>query len=45
MQCGYCSKWFHFKCEGTTKEKVMREYPEEMQHICKKDKVNQAERI
>ena len=35
VQCGY------FKCEGTT----MQEYPEEMQYICKKDKVNQEERI
>ena len=21
VQCGYCQRWFHFKCEGTTKEK------------------------
>ena len=45
MQCGYCQRWFRFKCEGTTKEKVMQEYPEEMQYICKKDKVSQEERI
>ena len=45
MQCGYCQRWFHFKCEGRTKEKVMREYPEEMLYICKKNKVNQTERI
>ena len=45
VQCGYCQRWFHFKYEGTIKEKVMQEYPEEMQHICKKDKVNQGERI
>ena len=41
VQCGYCQRWFHFKWEGTAKEKVMQEYPEEMQYICKKDKVNQ----
>ena len=29
-QCGYCQRWFHFKCEGTTIEKVIQEYPEEM---------------
>ena len=45
VQCGYCQRWFHFKCEGTTKEKVMQEYPEEMQYICKKGTVNQEERI
>ena len=45
IQCGYYQRWFHFKCEGTTKEKVMQEYPEEMQYIYKKDKVNQEERI
>ena len=33
------------KCEGTTKGKVMQEYPEEMEYICKKDKVNQKGRI
>ena len=43
VQCRHCQRWFHFKCEGPTKEKVMQEYPEEMQYICKKDKVNQEE--
>ena len=38
VQCGYCQRWFHFRCEGTTKEKVMKEYPEEIQTICKQDK-------
>ena len=45
VQCGYCQRWFHFKYEGTTKEKVIQEYPEEMQYIYKTDKVNQEERI
>ena len=45
MQCGCCQRWFHFKCKGTVKEKVIEEYPEEMQYICKKDKVKQEERI
>ena len=45
VQCGYCQRWFHFKCEGITKEEVMQEQPEEMQYICKKDKINQEERI
>ena len=44
-QCGYCQIWFHFKCEGKTKEKVIKECPEEIQCICKKGKVNQEERI
>ena len=25
VQCGYCQRWFHFKCEGITKEEVMQE--------------------
>ena len=33
------------KCEGTAKDKVMQEYTEEMQYICKKDKVSQEKRI
>ena len=45
VQCGYYQRWSYFKCAGTTKEKVMRGYPEEMQYIYKKYKVNQAERI
>ena len=45
VQCRYCQKWFNFKCEETTKEKGMQEYPEETQYICKQDKINQTERI
>ena len=45
VQCGHCHRWFHFKCEGTTKERVMQEYSEEMQYICKQDKINQAKKI
>ena len=33
VQRGYSQRWFHFKCEGATKEKVMQEYPEEMQYV------------
>ena len=40
VQCGFCQRWFHFQCEGTSKENVMREYPEEMHYICEKDKIN-----
>ena len=45
VQCRYCQRWLYFQCEGTAKEKVIREYPEEMQYISKKDKINQEERI
>ena len=45
VQCGYCQRWFYLKCEGTTKDKVMQEYTEEMQYVCKKNKVNQEKRI
>ena len=40
VQCEYCQRWSHFKCEGTRKEKIMQECPEEVQYISKKDKVN-----
>ena len=29
VQCGYCQRWFHFKCENTTEEQVSKEYPAE----------------
>ena len=29
VECGICSRWFHYKCEGTTKERVLKEYPHE----------------
>ena len=45
VQCGYCQRWLDFKYERTTKEKVLQEYPEEIQYIYKKDKVTQEERI
>ena len=38
VECGICSKWFHYKCEGTTEERVIKEYPQETHYICKKDK-------
>ena len=37
VECGICSRWFHYKCEGTTKERVLKEYPHETHCICKKD--------
>ena len=40
VQCGHCHRWLNFKCEGTTKERVMQEYPEEVQYICKQDQRN-----
>lgn len=36
---------FFFQCEGTAKKKVIQEYPEEMQCIFKKDKINQEDRV
>lgn len=40
LQCGYCKRWFHFKYEETTKEKLMQVFSEEMQYFCKKARVN-----
>ena len=37
VECGICSRWFHYKCEGTTEERVLKEYPHETHYICKKD--------
>ena len=28
-ECGTFSRWFHYKCEGTTVERVVKEYPHE----------------
>ena len=30
VQCRHYQRRFHLKCEGTTKKKVLHEYPEEM---------------
>ena len=38
VECGICSRSFHYKCEGTTEERVHKEYPHETHCICKKDK-------
>ena len=38
VECGICSRWFHYKCEGTTEERVLEEYPQKIHYICKKDK-------
>ena len=37
VECGISSRWFHYKCEGTTEERVLKEYPHETHYICKKD--------
>ena len=37
VHCGYCQRWFHFKCEYTTEEQVLKEYPAEQQYICMQD--------
>ena len=36
VECGICSRWFHYKCEGTTQERVLKEYPHETHYIFKK---------
>ena len=38
MECGICSRWFYYKCERTTEERLRKEYPHETYYICKKDK-------
>ena len=38
VECGICSRWFHYKSEGTTEERVLKESPRETQYICIKDK-------
>ena len=40
VECGICSRWFHDKCEGTTEEKEVKEYPHETLCICKKARNN-----
>ena len=37
VQCGDCQRWFHFKCENTTEEQVLKEYPAQQQYICRQD--------
>ena len=39
IQCGYCQRWFHFKCENTTEEQVFKKYPAEQQYICTQDQL------
>ena len=34
VQCGYCERWFHFKCKNTTEKQVSKAYPAEKQYIC-----------
>ena len=38
IECGICSRWFHYKCKGTTEKKLLKEYPQGTHYICKKDK-------
>ena len=38
VESGICSRWFHYKSEGTIEERVLKEYPHETQYICIKDK-------
>ena len=38
IEYGICSRWFHHKCEGSTEERVLKEYPQEIHYICKKVK-------
>ena len=35
-ECGICCIWFHYRCEGTTKERKVEKYPQETYYICKK---------
>ena len=37
VQCGYCQRWFYFKCKNTTEKQVLKEYPAEQQYICTQD--------
>ena len=37
VQCGNCQRWFHFKCENTTEEQVLKKYEAEQQYICMQD--------
>ena len=37
VQCAYCQRCFHFKCENTTEEQVFKKYPAEQQYICTQD--------
>ena len=38
VECGICSRWIHYKFEGTSEERVLKEYPHETYYICKKEK-------
>ena len=38
VECAICSRWFNYKCDGTTEERVLKEYPHGTHYICKKDK-------
>ena len=33
VQCGYCQRCFHFKCENNTEEQVSKEHPAEQQYV------------
>ena len=38
VECGICNRWFHFKSEITTEERLVKECPHETHYICKKTK-------
>ena len=31
--CGYCQRWFHFKCEKITEQQASNECPVDQQHV------------
>ena len=41
VECGICKRWYHFQCEETTEEEITKIYPEEMNYICRKDKMTE----
>ena len=38
VECGIGNRWFHFKSEITTEERLVKECPHETHYICKKNK-------
>ena len=37
VQCGYCQRWSHFKCENTREEQIWKKCAAEQQYICMQD--------
>ena len=44
VQCGICSRWFHYKCEGTKEERVLKAYPHETHYTCKNSKESKEQK-